>query len=112
MTKRTFKDFLLQDVDNVFLNTNEFGDIHKIDGVEMPVIVDGDGLEDFTARSAEMNNAMEGIYQRIITIYVKATDYEMPVVGKRLKLDDDHYSVTNVSDSAGILKINLVSNES
>lgn len=106
-----FKDQLIKDLD-VFINKNEFGDLHQIDGVEMPVVVDDDILEEFSGRSAEMENAMEGIYQKATTIFVKVSDYEKPEIGYRLKLDDSYYYVTGVSESAGLLKINLISNES
>ena len=55
---------------------------------------------------------MQGIYQVSKTIYVKSMDFEKPEVGSRLKLDGNSYYVTSASESAGLLKINLVSNES
>lgn len=105
-----FKDQLKRDLD-IFINQDEFSDLHKLDGVEMTVLVDDDSFNEFSS-TVERENAMQGIYQSAITIYVKSSDYDKPEVGYRLKLDDEHYFVTGVSDSVGLLKINLVSNES
>ena len=35
-----FKDLLVQDAKNVFLNREEFADTHSINGKPMPVLVD------------------------------------------------------------------------
>lgn len=108
--KKTFKDYLQQDISNVFINTNEFADLHELDGIQMYILVDEDSFNEFSG-TAEQENAMQGIYQSAITIYVKSSDYKKPEIGDRLKLDDDYYYVTGAYDSAGLLKINLVSNE-
>ena len=36
----SFKDILKADVHEVFMNTEEFSDIHTVNGVEMPVQLD------------------------------------------------------------------------
>lgn len=105
-----FKDQLKKDLD-VFINPDEFADLHELDGKPTLVVVDADSFKEFSS-TVEMENAMQGIFQSALTIYVKTSDYKKPDVGYRLKLDDDYYSVIGVSESAGLLKIDLVSYES
>lgn len=107
-----FKDQLKKDLDNVFMNGNEFADTHTLDGKEMLVIVVEDDSEEFNARSIEVGNAAEGIFEKVITIFVKESDYSRPDIGYSLNLDEKKYKVTHASSSAGLLKINLLSYES
>lgn len=104
-----FKEQLKKDLD-VFINVNEFANLHILDGVEIPVIIDSDVFEEFSS-TVKMENAMQGIFQSTLTIYVKSIDYEKPSLGYRLELDGEYYHVTGVSEYAGLLKINLMTNE-
>ena len=40
----SFKDQIRQDLDAVFLNVDEFAELHRIEGKEIPVVVDNDQL--------------------------------------------------------------------
>ena len=40
----TFKEQILKDLDEVFLNLEEFAELHRVEGVEIPVVVDSDQL--------------------------------------------------------------------
>ena len=40
----TFQEMLRQDIGSVFLNPEEFGEIHVVDGKEMVVILDDNEL--------------------------------------------------------------------
>lgn len=104
-----FKDQLKKDLD-IFINPTEFADIHVLDGKQVSVVVDSESFNEFSG-TVEMENAMQGIYQSAITIHVKTADYEKPEVGYRLELDGQYYYVTGVSESFGLLSINLMSHE-
>ena len=41
----SFKDCIAADIQNVFLNQEEFAEIHTVDGKPMGVILDDDGLQ-------------------------------------------------------------------
>ena len=105
-----FKEQLDKDL-NVFINIDEFAEQHELDGKLLPVVVDGDDFKEFSG-ILEMENAMRGIFQTTLTVYVKSSDFEKPDVGSRLTLDDKSYFVTSVSESAGVLKIVLSAYES
>ena len=40
MVRKSFKDVLKDDVNNTFMNLDEFADTHIVDGKEIPVIID------------------------------------------------------------------------
>ncbi|MCL1866617.1 MAG: hypothetical protein FWF82_04335 [Oscillospiraceae bacterium] len=40
----SFKEQMERDLDSVFLNTDEFADIHRVDGKEIPAVIDKDGI--------------------------------------------------------------------
>lgn len=39
-----FKEQVANDLDNVFLNLGEFAELHRVEGVQIPVVVDDDNL--------------------------------------------------------------------
>ncbi|CEG29802.1 hypothetical protein [Bacillus sp. B-jedd] len=106
-----FKDQLKKDLD-VFINPMEFGEIHTLGNKEVTMIVEEDTFEKINDRADEFSRATENIYESITVIYLKASDYQKPAVGKRITLDGDKYYVVGASISDGILKINLSANES
>ena len=38
----SFKDQIKQDLSDIFLNLDEFADLHRIEGKEVPVVIDSD----------------------------------------------------------------------
>ena len=42
----TFKEQIAKDNVQVFMNIDEFGELHTVNGVEMPVIIDNNELVD------------------------------------------------------------------
>lgn len=107
----SFKAQLRDDL-GIFFSLSEFAEVHYIDGKQMIAIVDADDFKELSGRSAEIENAMQGIFINSVTLYVRTADYTKPSVGYRLNLDGEYYYVTDAHESAGILKINLVSHES
>ncbi|KAB8126911.1 hypothetical protein F9U64_19005 [Gracilibacillus oryzae] len=105
-----FKDQLKKDLD-IFINPKEFADFHRLDGIEMPVVIDEFTMDEFSGPQ-KLESAMEGIYQSTKTIYVKSAAYSKPKVGYRLQLDEEDYEVIGVSENMGMLKIDLSSYES
>ena len=64
-----FKDLLVQDAKNVFLNREEFADTHSINGKPMPVLVDDNEILE-RDKSKLMNVTITGIYKERKLIYV------------------------------------------
>ncbi len=110
MIKRTFKDMVKSDVKNVFMNPEEFGESHTVDGKEMSIIVDDNELID---REKKIKTMAEGLHKKRLLIHVSAEDFgSEPLIGRILELDGDYYEVADVSDEMGIYAITLEANRS
>lgn len=101
-----FKDQIRADISNVFINIDEFGAEHTVNGKIMPIIVDSNELEE---RQKKAKSNMDGVFTRATMIYVKAKDFggRMPSVGSALQLDGQTYLVTYAINEDGIYSIEL-----
>lgn len=105
-----FKDMVQEDIKNIFLNPEEFGEPHMIDGKEMTIIVDENELIE---REKKTKTMAEGLHVKQLLIYVSKEDFgPEPLVNRLLELDGDNYTVTDVSSEMGIYAISLEANES
>ena len=103
-----FKDMVQGDVKGVFLNTLEFSDIHTVNGVEMPVQIDGNEQIERQKRQTEV---AEGIFVNQKLIYVSAEDFgALPRIESVLKLDGKTYRVADAIDEDGIYSITIEAN--
>lgn len=105
-----FKDIIRADIDNVFMNTDEFAGFHTVNGKRMPVTVDNNELIE-RAKKAKSN--MDGIYTKTTLIYVKAKDFgQLPAVGSGLTLDGRTYRIMDAMNEDGLYSIHLEANRS
>ncbi len=106
-----FKDQITSDIKSVFLNKDEFSDIHIIDGKEMTVQVDENEAVERQARGIKLDN--EGIYRKQKLIYVAESEFgELPYIGRLLHFDGKIYRVVDAVSEAGIHSITLEANKS
>ena len=106
----TFKEIVRADIDNVFMNVEEFAGVHIVNGKRMPITVDNNELIE-RAKKAKYN--MDGIYTKTTLIYVKAKDFgQLPIVGSALNLDGRIYKVTDAMNEDGLYSIHLEANRS
>ena len=68
----TFQEMLRQDIGSVFLNPEEFGEIHVVDGKEMVVILDDNELAE---RGNKVVTMAEGLHERRLLMYVSEEDF-------------------------------------
>lgn len=105
-----FKDMVKRDIGNVFLNPEEFGGLHVVDGKEMNIIIDENEL---VRREKKYKTLAEGLHKKQLLIYVSGEEFgSPPLIGGMLELDGDYYEVADVADEAGIYSISLEANES
>lgn len=105
----TFKELVNSDIDNVFLNVDEFSEIHIVNGKSMPVMVDNNELIEREKRAKEN---MDGIYTRQNLIYVSAADFgPLPKQGTVLTLDNLTYRVVEAVSEEGIYAITIGANK-
>lgn len=103
-----FKDIIAADVHTTFLNTEEFSDIHVVNGVEMPVQIDSN---EQIEREKRFNQNMDGVYLNQKLIYVAASDYgPLPKQGSLMTLDGKRYKVADAIDEYGVYSITIEAN--
>jgi hypothetical protein len=109
-----FKDLIEEDIKNVFMNPEEFADLHVLNGVEVPVQIDNN---EQIEREKRFNQNMDGIYVNQKLIYVAAADYKkapgragLPKQGTTINLDGKIYRVADAIDEMGIYSITLEAN--
>lgn len=108
MVKKSFKDVLKDDVNNTFMNLDEFADTHIVDGKEIPVIIDENEIIE---REKKMKSNMDGVYVKQKLIYVKADDFgALPAIGRAIMLDGKRYIVIDAIDEQGVYSITMESN--
>jgi hypothetical protein len=104
----TFKEIISDDIHTVFLNIEEFSDMHTINGVEMPCQLDeNEQIE----REKRFNQHMDGVYTNQRLIYVAASDYgPLPKQGSLLTMDGRKFRVVDAIDEGGVYSITLEAN--
>lgn len=101
----SFKELIAADIKNVFLNAEEFSDIHTVNGIEMPV--QEDSIEQLE-REKRMAQNMDGIYLNQKLIYVAASDYgPLPKQGSLVTYDSRKYKVADAIEEGGVYSITL-----
>lgn len=109
----TFKEQIEKDNEEVFLNLEEFGDIHRLNGMECSCILQGDTIQQALSIGDGISKTYPTIYGADLTVNVKASDLEeeTPVYGQLFKVDEEIYIVQSVKEDMGMLTIGLVANE-
>lgn len=104
----TFKSIIANDIHSTFLNTEEFSDLHVVNGVEMPLQMDD--IEQINREKRYKDN-MDGIFVQQRLIYVAASDYgPLPKKDSLITLDGRKYRVADAIDEYGVYSITLEAN--
>ena len=99
----SFKDLVKNDISNVFMNIDEFGETHNIDGEDVTCIVDDDKLKENAIKS--------GTYKGEKLIYVPLTSLQGRYVqGARIELDGDTFYVSDTAEDMGMITLTLTKN--
>lgn len=105
-----FKDIVKDDIDTTFINTDEFSDVHTVNGKSMPIQIDNN---EQIEREKRLNQHMDGIYTKQMLVYVAAADFgKLPKQGTIFNLDGRIYTVTDAIDESGVYSITLEANRS
>ena len=108
MVKKSFKEVMKDDVSHTFMNLDEFADLHKVDGKDIPVIIDENEIIE---REKKMKSNMDGIYVKQKLIYVKADDFgALPAINRQIMLDGKSYIVIDAVDEEGVYSITMEAN--
>lgn len=109
----TFKEQIAQDNRSIFVNLDEFADIHMVNGNEMAVQVDSNEMIDREKRYQYKRSLYaDGVYMKELLIYVKAEDFgKLPAVGRILNFDGKNYTISDAIDEDGIYSLCLEANK-
>ncbi len=103
-----FKNQILNDISGVFLNIEEFGDTHNIDGEDVTVIVDDDLLEQKKLRRQDV---YEETYCEELLFHVAASDLpKKPIIDEHMEFDGESYRVQEVTEESGMYTVTLGAN--
>lgn len=114
MAAMTFKEQVAQDNRALFLNMDEFADLHMINGVMMPCIVDNNELINREKRY-QYNRSFkaDGVFLKELLIYVRAEDFgALPAVGRSVVFDRKTYIISDAVNEDGIYSLCLEANKS
>ncbi len=110
MEAMSFKDILQQDIKQTFLNPDEFGEEHLVNGKKMTIVFDD--IENVN-REKKMKSHLDGVYARQVFFYVAAEDFgPLPAQKGLVDLDGQKYLVVDATDEAGMYAITLEANRS
>ena len=99
----SFKDQIKQDLSDIFLNLDEFADLHRIEGKEVPVVIDSDIMAKLSKIG---DNRIHGMDEAYMVIMGKASDLpENLDPGRLLNLDGREVIVVTTTSEMGLVQI-------
>lgn len=99
----SFKDQIKQDLSDIFLNLDEFADLHRIEGKEVPVVIDSDIMAKLSKIG---DNRIHGMDKADMIIMGKASDLpENLDPGRLLNLDGREVIVVTTTSEMGLVQI-------
>ncbi len=100
-----FQEQLERDAQNIFMNLEEFGQPHLVNGREMIIVIDEDQLQH---RKSSASNPTDGVYNASLLIYALKSDFEKrPVTDSSMKIDDRNFKVADVQEDEVMYTITL-----
>lgn len=97
-----FKDMVREDIKNVFLDLDMFGETHVVAGKEMTIILD----DAEKMRRNGFYQDSKAIYSKRIFFYAAAEDIgKLPPLGRNIDVDGRAYKVLQVEQENGIYAI-------
>jgi hypothetical protein len=99
----SFKDQIKQDLSDIFVNLDEFADLHRIEGKEVPVVIDSDIMAKLSKIG---DNRIHGMDEADMVIMGKASDLpENLDPGRLLNLDGREVIVVTTTSEMGLVQI-------
>lgn len=100
-----FKDMVARDLDITILNTDEFAELHMVEGKEIPVVMDDDRLT--TLKKGQIL----GLVEADMLLMGKVSDFPDGMEpGRLLNVDGRELIVTKASKDMGLIEAALSQN--
>lgn len=101
----SFKEQIQQDLDNVFLNLDDFAEIHRIEGKQIAVVVDSDQLNKLK------QGQILGLVEADMLLYGRESDLPANLEpGRLLNVDGRELIVSDSGKNMGLVEIALRQN--
>lgn len=101
----SFKEQIQQDLDAVFLNVDEFADLHRVEGKEIPVVVDNDQLVKLK------QGQILGLVEADLLLMGRESDFPADIEpGRLLNVDGRELIVSNSGTDMGLIEVALRQN--
>lgn len=93
----TFKDAVDSDIDDVFVDTDEFADPHVINGKRVECVIDT------IVTQGGKDAAHLGVFLNQIRVHIREGLIKTPVEGQAVKVDGIRFAVRSVSREMGMI---------
>lgn len=101
----SFKEQIQKDLDAVFLNTDEFAELHRVEGVQIAVVVDNDQLNKLK------KGQILGLVEADMLIMGRESDFPADLdPGRLLNVDGRELIVANSGKAMGLVEVALHQN--
>lgn len=101
----TFREQVVADITDVFLNPDEFAEMHTIDTTELLAVVSNDAS---LKRSGVSSRNYDGLHGEFLTVNFRAADYDRrPKQGENVKIDGKLYKVDSCTVSMGMVTLKV-----
>ncbi|RKI24663.1 hypothetical protein D7V82_14680 [bacterium 1xD8-6] len=106
-----FKEDVATDLAECFFDEEFYASTHSIDGKEILVIIDEDGLEEIRKTKTDTRYRDE-VHKHSVLFYVREDDMERKLaINSEVDFDGKMYYVNNISKPGGVWKILLGRNQ-
>ncbi len=100
-----FKEQIRKDLDAVFLNLNEFAELHRVEGTEIPVVVDSDQLNKLK------KGQIIGMIEADMLLMGREADFPADLEpGRLLNVDGREMLIVNSGRDMGLAEVALSQN--
>lgn len=101
----SFKDQIKRDIDTVFLNLDEFAELHRIEGKQIPVVVDDNQLTELK------KGQILGLVEADMLLMGRECDFPANLApGRLLNVDGRELIVVNSGKDEGLVEVALSQN--
>lgn len=105
-----FKEVVDNDIQNVFLNSQEFGTEHTLNGRKVICVIDEEKFQN--KQKNGLISTEEGVFQNGFTLFIGNPYLKLqPNTGEKLTLDGVKYEVAASKHDMGMYEIDLFRNE-
>ena len=100
-----FKEIIQEDIHNIFLDPEEFGAFHQVNGQKMAIVIDD---SEVIERSKKQIERTEGVYKRQFLFFVAQKDFgRFPAIGSRIEIDGKSYRIVDAVNEGYMYSITV-----